>query len=212
MAGCCQHHPPEKYQSAKFKTALWIALLLNLGMFLIEVFGGAHIGSTSLWADALDFLGDSVNYIISIFALGMSLYWRATVTLLKGLTMGIFALIVLLKVLWSIFYGMAPEAMAMGAIGFMGLMANLISALVLFAFRDGDANMKSVWLCSRNDAIGNCAIMLAALGVFGTQSIWPDLVVASIMAFLGLTAAWSVTQQSLQERRDSQVIQSRRAD
>lgn len=212
MAGCCQHHPPEKHQSAKFKTALWIALLLNLGMFLIEVFGGTHIGSTSLWADALDFLGDSVNYIISIFALGMSLYWRATVALLKGLTMGIFALIVLLKVLWSIFYGMAPEAMAMGAIGFMGLMANLISALVLFAFRDGDANMKSVWLCSRNDAIGNCAIMLAALGVFGTQSIWPDLVVASIMAFLGLTAAWSVTQQSLQERRDSQVIQSRRAD
>lgn len=212
MAGCCQHHPPEKHQSAKFKTALWIALLLNLGMFLIEVFGGTHIGSTSLWADALDFLGDSVNYIISIFALGMSLYWRATVALLKGLTMGIFALIVLLKVLWSIFYGMAPEAMAMGAIGFMGLMANLISALVLFAFRDGDANMKSVWLCSRNDAIGNCAIMLAALGVFGTQSIWPDLVVASIIAFLGLTAAWSVTQQSLQERRDSKVIQSRRAD
>lgn len=212
MAGCCQHHPPEKHQSAKFKTALWIALLLNLGMFLIEVFGGTHIGSTSLWADALDFLGDSVNYIISIFALGMSLYWRATVALLKGLTMGIFALIVLLKVLWSIFYGMAPEAMAMGAIGFMGLMANLISALVLFAFRDGDANMKSVWLCSRNDAIGNCAIMLAALGVFGTQSIWPDLVVASIMAFLGLTAAWSVTQQSLQERRHSQVIQSRTAD
>lgn len=212
MAGCCQHHPPEKHQSAKFKTALWIALLLNLGMFLIEFFGGTHIGSTSLWADALDFLGDSVNYIISIFALGMSLYWRATVALLKGLTMGIFALIVLLKVLWSIFYGMAPEAMAMGAIGFMGLMANLISALVLFAFRDGDANMKSVWLCSRNDAIGNCAIMLAALGVFGTQSIWPDLVVASIMAFLGLTAAWSVTQQSLQERRDSQVIQSRTAD
>jgi Co/Zn/Cd efflux system component len=123
-------------------------------MFLIEVFGGAHIGSTSLWADALDFLGDSVNYIISIFALGMSLYWRATVALLKGLTMGIFALIVLLKVLWSIFYGMAPEAMAMGAIGFMGLMANLISALVLFAFRDGDANMKSVWLCSRNDYAG----------------------------------------------------------
>ena len=142
MAHCCQHHPPEKHQSAKFKTALWIALLLNLGMFLIEVFGGAHIGSTSLWADALDFLGDSVNYIISIFALGMSLYWRATVALLKGLTMGIFALIVLLKVLWSIFYGMAPEAMTMGAIGFMGLMANLISALVLFAFRDGDANMK----------------------------------------------------------------------
>lgn len=212
MAGCCQHYPPEKHQSAKFKTALWIALLLNLGMFLIEVFGGTHIGSTSLWADALDFLGDSVNYIISIFALGMSLYWRATVALLKGLTMGIFALIVLLKVLWSIFYGMAPEAMAMGAIGFMGLMANLISALVLFAFRDGDANMKSVWLCSRNDAIGNCAIMLAALGVFGTQSIWPDLVVASIIAFLGLTAAWSVTQQSLQERRDSKVIQSRRAD
>ncbi|MDQ1209128.1 Co/Zn/Cd efflux system component [Acinetobacter baylyi] len=212
MAGCCHHHEPPKHQTSKFKIALWIALLLNLGMFFIEVFGGAHIGSTSLWADALDFLGDSINYIISIFALGMSLYWRATVALFKGLTMGLFALIVLGKVLWSYFYGIPPEAVTMGIIGLMGLIANVISALVLFAFRDGDANMKSVWLCSRNDAIGNLAIMLAALGVFGTHSIWPDLVVAFTMAFLGLSAAWTITQQSLRERHSEHTLQKIQGD
>ena len=176
-------------------------------MFLIEIFGGMQAGSTSLWADALDFFGDSINYLISLLALGLSLYWRATVALFKGLTMSVFALIILGKVVWSYLHGVPPEAITMGIIGVMALVANIISAVVLFAFREGDANMQSVWLCSRNDAIGNIAVMIAALGVFGTQSVLPDLIVALLMAGLGLSAGWSIIKKSQRERREQQQNQ-----
>lgn len=202
MACCnCDHDQLAKTQTGKFKIALWIALILNLGMFLIEIFGGMQAGSASLWADALDFFGDSINYLISLLALGLSLYWRATVALFKGFTMSLFALIILGKVVWSYLHGVPPEAITMGAIGVMALVANIISAVVLFAFREGDANMQSVWLCSRNDAIGNIAVMIAALGVFGTQSVIPDLIVAVFMAILGLSAGWTIITQSQRERR-----------
>ena len=205
MACCnCDHDQLAKSKTTKFKIALWIALILNLGMFLIEILGGMQAGSASLWADALDFFGDAVNYLISLLALGLSLYWRATVALIKGLTMGIFAFIILGKVIWSSLHGVPPEAVTMGIIGVMALTANVISAVVLFAFRDGDANMQSVWLCSRNDAIGNIAVMIAALGVFGTQSVVPDLIVAVLMALLGLSAGWTIITQSQRERRAQQ--------
>lgn len=201
MACTCSHEPPPIKPSSKFRTALWIALVINLSMFFIELIGGAYAHSSSLWADSLDFFGDSVNYGISLAVLSASLYWRATVALLKGITMALFGVVVMAKVIYAYIQGIPPEAITMGIIGIIALLANVVTALILYAFRDGDSNMKSVWLCSRNDAIGNFAVILAAVGVFGTGSLIPDLVVAVIMASLGLTAGYHVIQQALAERR-----------
>ena len=148
--------------------------------------------SVSLWADALDFAGDAANYALSLVVLSMSLYWRATAALVKGITMAAFGVFVIAKVVWSYFYGVSPEPMVMGAIGVMALIANVSVALMLYAFRDGDANMRSVWLCSRNDSIANIAVILAAVGVFGTGSVFPDLFVAFVIAYLGVSSGYAV--------------------
>ncbi|MHA3060282.1 cation transporter [Acinetobacter sp. ANC 4636] len=202
MAGCqCEHHTSNHSISKKFRNALWIALFLNLSLFIIEVIAGAHAGSAALWADSLDFAGDAFNYAISIMALGLSLYWRASIALIKGYTMLCFAILILVKVVWAYWTGVQPEAMTMGVIGIIALIANVISALVLYTFRDGDANMTSVWLCSRNDAIGNIAVILAAIGVFGTHNAIPDLIVAAVMASLGFSSGYHVVKKSRAERQ-----------
>lgn len=202
MAGCqCEHHNSKHEMSKKFRNALWIALILNLSLFIIEVVVGVQAGSTALWADSLDFAGDSFNYAISIMALGMSLYWRASIALLKGYTMVCFAILVLVKVIWAYWAGVQPEALTMGVIGILALLANVVTALVLYTFRDGDANMTSVWLCSRNDAIGNIAVILAAIGVFGTHSSIPDLLVAAVIASLGFSSGYQVIRKSNAERQ-----------
>ena len=201
MACNCSHEPAPIKPNSKFRMALWIALWINLSMFLVELIGGAYAHSSALWADSLDFFGDAVNYGISLAVLGASLYWRATVALIKGLTMAAFGLVVIAKVIYAYLLGIPPEAITMGIIGAIALLANVITAVILYAFRDGDSNMKSVWLCSRNDAIGNVAVIFAAIGVFGTGSLWPDMIVAVIMASLGLTAGYQVVKQALQERR-----------
>lgn len=201
MACNCSHEPTPIKPNSKFRMALWIALWINLSMFLVELIGGAYAHSSALWADSLDFFGDAVNYGISLAVLGASLYWRATVALIKGLTMAAFGLVVMAKVIYAYLLGIPPEAITMGIIGAIALLANVITAVILYAFRDGDSNMKSVWLCSRNDAIGNVAVIFAAIGVFGTGSLWPDMIVAVIMASLGLTAGYQVVKQALQERR-----------
>ncbi|WP_406613000.1 cation transporter [Acinetobacter schindleri] len=201
MACSCSHESAPIKPNSKFRMALWIALWINLSMFLVELIGGAYAHSSALWADSLDFFGDAVNYGISLAVLGASLYWRATVALIKGLTMAAFGLVVMAKVIYAYLLGIPPEAITMGIIGAIALLANVITAVILYAFRDGDSNMKSVWLCSRNDAIGNVAVIFAAIGVFGTGSLWPDMIVAVIMASLGLTAGYQVVKQALQERR-----------
>ncbi|WP_180043893.1 cation transporter [Acinetobacter sp. YH16039] len=203
MACSCSHEPAPQKPHSKFRTALWIALIINIVMFIVELIGGAYAHSSALWADALDFFGDAVNYGVSLAVLGASLYWRATVALLKGATMALFGFVVMGKAIYAYLQGIPPEAMTMGAIGLLALIANVTAAVILYAFRDGDSNMQSVWLCSRNDAIGNVAVILAAVGVFGTGSMWPDIVVALIMASLGLTAGYQVIQKSLQERKEN---------
>lgn len=200
MACSCSHEPVPPKSNSKFRTALWIALLINLTLFGVELIGGAYAHSSALWADALDFFGDAVNYGISLAVIGASLYWRATVALIKGLTMAVFGLVVIGKVIYAFMQGIPPEAITMGIIGVLALIANVVTAIILYAFRDGDANMKSVWLCSRNDAIGNVAVIFAAVGVFGTGSLWPDVIVAVIMAGLGLTAGYQIVKQALTER------------
>ncbi len=198
MSDSCGSHgcaTPAASQSPRYRRVLWAALIINLAMFGVELAGGLSSGSVSLLADAVDFFGDAANYGISLLVLGMALTWRARAALFKGLTMGAFGIFVLGRAAWSAASGTVPEPGTMGAIGALALLANVSVA------REGDANMRSVWLCSRNDAIGNVAVMAAALGVFGTGSGWPDLAVAAVMGVLALTAARSVIQQARAELR-----------
>jgi Co/Zn/Cd efflux system component len=170
-------------------------------MFFVEIIGGSHARSVSLWADALDFAGDAANYAISLAVLSMTLYWRATAALLKGITMAVFGIFVIIKVVWAWWLGVTPEPMLMGAIGVLALVVNVSVAIMLYAFRDGDANMRSVWLCSRNDAIANIAVIIAAASVFGTGTMYPDLIVAFIIAYLGVSSGVSVIKQARAERK-----------
>ena len=206
MACSCSSAPAPQKPNSKFRTALWIALIINAAMFIVELVGGAYAHSSSLWADSLDFFGDAVNYGVSLAVLSASLYWRATVALAKGIVMATFGFVVIGKVIYAYVQGIPPEAITMGAIGALALIANVISALVLYAFRDGDSNMQSVWLCSRNDAIGNVAVILAAVGVFGTGSLIPDLMVALVMSSLGLTGGYQVIMKAMKERQASKRI------
>lgn len=183
----------------KYRKILWIALIINFSMFLVEVLSGFNANSVSLMADAIDFFGDTMNYGISLAVLSMSLMWRARAALFKGLTMGAFGLFVLASAVWALMHGKMPEPYTMGIIGMLALVANVSVAIMLYAYREGDANMQSVWLCSRNDAIGNAAVMIAALGVFGSGSAWPDLIVAVIMASLGISAAIHIIKKARAE-------------
>jgi Co/Zn/Cd efflux system component len=168
-------------------------------MFAVEIAGGAASGSVSLLADALDFAGDAANYGISIAVLSLGILWRSRAAIVKALSMGAFGLLVLGRALRMSVEGMPPEPVTMGAIALLALAANVGVAALLYAFRDGDANMRSVWLCTRNDAIGNVAVAFAALGVFGTGSAWPDLLVAGVMALLAVSASVSVLRHARRE-------------
>ena len=187
----------------RFRRALWIALVLNALMFAVELGASWASGSVSLLADSIDFFGDAGNYAISLAVLGLGLAARSKAALFKAACMGAFGLFVLGRAGWNLQAGAAPEAVTMGAVGFVALAVNAGVALMLYRFRGGDANMRSVWICSRNDALGNVAVMLAALGVFGTGQAWPDLLVAVVIAVLALSGSWSVLRQAGSELRSA---------
>lgn len=196
----CSCSPPDTgAPGPEYRRVLWIALWVNLGMFVIEGLSSLHSGSVSLMADAIDFFGDSANYVLSLSVLSLGMLWRSRGAMIKGLTMAIFGLAVWLRMLWAIYNDTPPEPLTMGTVGVLALAANLGVAILLFRFREGDADMRSVWLCSRNDAIGNLAVMAAALGVFGTGSAWPDLTVAAIMGSLALTSGISIVHHALED-------------
>ena len=202
MAGnCCASSTCSSTQAIppSYRRALWIALAVNLAMFGVELSAGWGADSASLMADAVDFFGDAANYAVSLLVLSLGLVARARTALLKGLTMAGYGLYVLGQAAWNGWIGAVPHAETMGVIGVIALVANLGVAVLLYTYRSGDANMRSVWLCSRNDAIGNVAVLLAAVGVFGTGTAWPDLIVAVGMAMLGLSAAWQVIGQARRE-------------
>lgn len=201
MSDCCsaQCQSGKAPIDPRYRRVLWIALVVNAVMFGVELVNGFRADSVSLLADAVDFLGDAGNYALSLFVLGLAPVWRSRTALIKGLTMGGYGIFVLAKAAWSAATGTIPEPAIMGVIGFLALLANGSVGLLLFSYRNGDANMRSVWLCTRNDAIGNVAVMLAALGVFGTGSNWPDIGVAVAMALLGASAARTVIRQSRNE-------------
>jgi cation diffusion facilitator family transporter len=204
----CGAGPVQGLNSPKYRAALWIALAVNAAMFAIEITAGLQAGSVALLADAIDFFGDAANYAVSLAVLSMAVVWRARAALLKAATMLGFGVFVLVKAGWAAASGVPPEPITMGAVGLLALLANMGVAWLLYAWREGDANMRSAWLCSRNDAIGNVAVMIAALGVLGTGTPWPDIAVAAVMAGLALTGGVSVIRQARQELRDHREVPS----
>lgn len=198
-AGCCGNNAQFDGVSEGFKRALWMVIAINGLMFIVEMAAGAFAGSKALQADALDFLGDTATYAISLYVIGMSLRVRATAALVKGLSLAVMGLWVFGSTAYQVLILGVPSATVMGGIGLLALMANLTSVLLLMRFKDGDANVRSVWLCSRNDAIGNVAVILAAGGVWLTGTAWPDLIVAAIMAGLFLWSAVQIIRQSREE-------------
>ncbi len=205
---CCDDHnhspPAESMVNVKlYKRLLWVALILNAAMFFVEVWAGSIARSLSLWADAIDFAGDAANYGVSLAVLTAAISWRARAAQLKALSMCAFGLYILGYAIYAAFNGQAPNPVAMGAVGFLALIVNVSVAAMLYIFREGDANMRSVWLCSRNDAIGNVAVMLAALGVLGTGKAYPDLIVAVLMASLALHSGWQILRRAKSELEDA---------
>ena len=202
-ADCCDHRDssdPHRGNPA-YRRVLWAVLAINAVMFAVEIGAGLAAGSAALQADALDFLGDAANYGISLSVVGMALRYRAMAAFAKGATMGVFGLWVTATILWHAAHGTLPSALTMGAVGFTALAANAASFGLLWAYRGGDANMRSAWICTRNDVLGNLAVLLAAAGVFGTGTGWPDIIVAAIMAGLALQGALIVARESLKELR-----------
>jgi Co/Zn/Cd efflux system component len=211
MSAHCHHHEASSTEDARanadprYRRILWIALIVNGAMFAVELAAGTHSGSASLLADAIDFLGDAANYGLSLWVLAMALAWRARAALVKGVSMLAFGVFVIGRVAWGAWQGIPPEPFTMGGVGLLALAANLGVAALLYAYREGDANMRGVWLCTRNDALGNLAVMGAALGVLGTGTVWPDLVVAATMAGLAISGGWSVIRQARQELASTSV-------
>lgn len=202
MSGCCGHDAKFDGLSADYKRRLWLVIALNATMFFVEMTAGHLAKSQALQADALDFLGDALTYGISLAVIGASIRARTNAALAKGLSLFLMGSWVFGSTVYRVFYVGVPEAEIMGLVGFLALLTNLASVLLLVRYKDGDANVRSVWLCSRNDAIGNVAVMFAALGVWGTATGWPDLIVATIMAGLFLSSSFQIVRQALAERRE----------
>lgn len=205
-ADCCGNNATFEGLSADYKRRLWLVIAINATMFLVEMGAGALAGSQALQADALDFLGDATTYGISLAVIGASIQIRARAAILKALSLTVMGVWVLGSTAYHVLILGIPRAEIMGAIGILALVANATSVLILMRYKDGDANVRSVWLCSRNDAIGNVAVMIAALAVWGTATKWPDLLVAAVMAGLFLTSSIQILRQSFGEMRERRAV------
>ena len=213
MSACCDHgHLQDAATSRAYRRVLWFALIVNGGMFFGEMAGAYLSKSIALQADALDFLGDAANYGISLAVVGMHLAWRARAAMVKGLSMGLFGLWVIGTTVWRIAEGGVPEAHIITGVGVLALAANLAVTVALFKFREGDANMRSVWLCSRNDAIANVAVIAAGGGVWLSGTFWPDVAVGGIIAGLALFASAEIIRRALGELRQVRAPQPAAAD
>jgi ABC-type branched-subunit amino acid transport system permease subunit/Co/Zn/Cd efflux system component len=201
-ADCCGGNASFEGLSVDYRRRLWLVIGINAAMFVVEIMGGVLAGSQALQADALDFLGDTLTYGLSLAVIGMGLRVRATAALFKGASLSLMGLWVFGSTAYHVFVLGVPRAEVMGAIGFLALAANVASVLILMKYQEGDANVRSVWLCSRNDAIGNVAVIIAALAVFATGTAWPDLIVAAIMAALFLNSSGQILVQAMREYRE----------
>lgn len=210
MAGCCSDNCNFAGMSAAYKRALLWVIGINGLMFLIEMSAGIGAQSQALQADALDFLGDTFTYGVSLWAIGKSLRLRSNVALFKGYSLLLMALWVFSSTLYRLFILNTPNAYVMGSIAILAFAANIISVLLLMKHRNGDANIRSVWLCSRNDAIGNLVVLIAASGVWVTNSAIPDLIVALILASLFLSSSWQIIKQARLEKKQLSSKKNRR--
>ena len=201
---CCDSN--EHNWDCKYRIILWIVLFINLGMFILEIFSGLISGSQSLLADSLDFFADAANYGISLYVLSKSITLRAKASLIKGYTMGVFGVFVAVSTVYKVFFAVTPKAEIIGAVGFLALAANVFSAFLLYKYRKGDSNRASVWICSRNDAIANIAVIFAGLGVWITNTKWPDLAVAFIIASISLSGAYHIIKKAKKELEVRKVI------
>ncbi|MFW5969055.1 MAG: cation transporter [Halofilum sp. (in: g-proteobacteria)] len=210
MADCCNEQPAMSNATPAYRRVLWIVIVLNLGMFAVEMFAGMKGQSLALQADALDFLGDGFTYGLSLAVLGSALRVRATAALIKGALLALLAAWILGSAIWRVFFVGDPSPLVMSTIGLLALATNAVSALLLMGYRHGDANVRSVWLCSRNDAIGNVAVIAAAGLVAISSTAWPDLVVAAVMASLFLASATGIIRQARAElRQEAAVVEAR---
>jgi Co/Zn/Cd efflux system component len=205
---CCSDDTCSSSRTAaigRYRAVLWTVLAINAGMFLVEIIAGLAAGSAALQADALDFFADAANYGISLSVLSLGIGWRAGAALVKGASMGLFGLWVIGTVVWHTLNGTVPAWGTMGIVGIAALIANSACLALLYAWREGESNMRSVWICSRNDVVANLAVIAAALGVFGTGTGWPDLVVAAVMATLAIQGAMTVVRQAVGELRKPEM-------
>jgi Co/Zn/Cd efflux system component len=205
MSDCCNDSCASQtpVTDTRYRKVLIVALVVNLAMFIVEIVAGSTAESSALLADALDFLGDAANYGISLYVLGHTMAWRSRASLLKGLTMGLFGVWILYATTQRLMAGVVPEHATMGLVGLLALLSNVGVALMLYRYRTGDSNMQSVWICSRNDAIGNVAVMGAAGAVWFTASAWPDVIVAFAMAALAISGAIQISRSALLELRQA---------
>jgi Co/Zn/Cd efflux system component len=205
--GCgCKGNPSFDGVDPGYRRVLWLVIAINAVMFLVEMIAGQLARSQALQADALDFLGDTLTYGISLAVIGQSLRLRARAAILKGVSLSVMGLWVFGSTAYHVLVLNAPRAEIMGSIGFLALAANLFSVLLLLRYKEGDANVRSVWLCSRNDAIGNVLVVVAALALWGSSTAWPDLIVAAVMAGVFMTSATQILRQALAEARTEPAL------
>ncbi len=201
--GCCDNDNAPN-NDAKYRVVLWICLIANAVMFFVQTLGSYHALSVSLLANALDFLSDAANYGISLFVLGKSLRSKANASLVKGASLGLIGLWVAFETLSHVLQPELPKPMTMTVISVIGLVVNVFCAFLLYRYRSGDSNRESVWICSRNDAIGNVAVMVAAAGVFVSDTAWPDIIVAAILGYLALSGAWQIIHSARKELQSNE--------
>lgn len=205
MSGCCGNDVKFEGLSASYRRALWAVIAINAGMFAVEIAAGAMSGSMALAADSLDFLADSLTYGLSLWVIGRPMVWRSRAAVFKGLSLAVMGVGVFAATIWHTLVLGVPEAFVMSGVGVLALAANVVSVIILFRWRDGDANVRSVWLCSRNDAIGNVAVVAAGGAVWLTASGWPDVIVAGAMAGLFLKSAVAILRQAFAELRQERT-------
>lgn len=201
---CCSERNFDGF-SDRYKRILWIVIALNAVMFGVEMTAGLFAQSQSLQADALDFLADSITYALSLWVIGKSVSLRTLIAMIKGVSLSLMAGWVLLSTIYQMTGPHSPEPVMMSGVAIGALIVNMLSVVLLISYKDGDANVRSVWLCSRNDAIGNVAVIIAASGVWAAESGWPDLIVALFMASLFLNSSLQIIRQSLAERREASI-------
>ncbi|MBX7147330.1 MAG: cation transporter [Alphaproteobacteria bacterium] len=201
---CCL--PETNPTDHKYRLVLWIVLILNFTMFGIEFVYGLHANSASLLSDSLDFLGDGINYTITLLVISHSLYIRAKASIVKAIMMLAFAFFVFSRMVMQMIMQSIPQVDTMGILGIFAFVINMVALFLLYHYRHGDSNKQAAWLCSRNDALGNLAVLLAAVGVFFTKTNWPDLIVALIMIILAVKTSWYILKLAYHELQHKHSI------